>query len=187
MRQSDDDQRICVASISGAHGVHGLARLRVFTEDTWAVADYGPVTSEDGAHVFELTLKHEAKPGVLVADLGVEITREQVEALRGTKLYVARDALPDTEDEDEFYYSDLVGLEARTNAGDVWGRVQAVENFGAGELLDIRLEGSTKTVLVPFTRENVPDVKVKDGYVTAIPLKGLDGEGLDGPEADGDE
>lgn len=167
------DTRLCVGALAGAFGVKGLARIKSFTADPFAIAAYGPVETEDGTRQFDLRVSHEVKPGVLVADLQAGLNREEVEALKGVKLYVARDALPEPEDEDEFYLRDLIGLEARRADGSVLGSVLAVPDFGAGDLLDIRLEGSRKTVLIPFTRACVPVVKIGEGFVTVIPPPGL--------------
>jgi 16S rRNA processing protein RimM len=108
-----------------------------------------------------------AKGGVLVKAEGVE-TRDDAEALRGLRLYIPRDRLPEPEDEDEFYLSDLVGLEAVDAAGAPRGRVVAVQNFGAGDLVEVRGPDG-ETFYVPFTREAVPEVDVKGRRVVIAP------------------
>ena len=103
---------ICVARIGAAHGVRGAVKLWTFTEDPLAVKRYGPLTTKDGARQFEVTHAREAK-GHLVATLKGVATREDAERLNGIELYIARDKLPAT-DEDEYYHADLIGLAAVT-------------------------------------------------------------------------
>jgi 16S rRNA processing protein RimM len=158
---------VCVAQVATAHGVRGALRLRTFTEDPASVAAYGPLCDERGRELFSVRVIGAAKGGVLVKAEGVE-TRDDAEALRGLRLYIPRDRLPEPEDEDEFYMNDLVGLEAVDADGAVRGRVVAVQNFGAGELVEVRGPDG-ETFYVPFTREAVPEVDVKGGRVVIDP------------------
>ncbi len=111
---------ICVARIGAAHGVRGAVKLWTFTEDPLAVKAYGPLVTKDGARQFEVTHAREAK-GHLVATLKGIATREQAERLNGVELYIAREKLPATE-EDEYYHADLIGLAAVTPANEPLGR-----------------------------------------------------------------
>src|SRR5260221_12345714 len=122
--------RICVARIGAAHGVRGAVKLWTFTEDPLAVQAYGPLVTKDGARQFEVTSAREAK-GYLVATLKGIATREDAERLNGVELYVARDKLSAT-DEDEYYHADLIGLAAVNIADETLGRVIASHNFCAG-------------------------------------------------------
>jgi 16S rRNA processing protein RimM len=158
---------VCVAQVATAHGVRGALRLRTFTEDPASVAAYGPLLDEKGRELFSVRVIGAAKGGVLVKAEGVE-TRDDAEALRGLRLYIPRDRLPEPEDEDEFYLSDLVGLEAVDAAGAPRGRVVTVQNFGAGDLVEVRGPDG-ETFYVPFTREAVPEVDVKGGRVVIAP------------------
>ncbi|WP_441244363.1 ribosome maturation factor RimM [Tardiphaga sp. 768_D3_N2_1] len=154
--------QICVARIGAPHGVRGQVRLWTFTEDPFAVLDYGPLATKDGKRSFEVDNVREAK-GHLVATLKGVATREDAERLNGVELYVARDALPDTED-DEYYHADLIGLAAVNAAGDAIGRVVAIHNFGAGDIIEIApQEGAT--LLLPFTNAVVPTVDLAAGRV----------------------
>ena len=153
---------ICVARIGAAHGVRGAAKLWTFTEDPFAVKVYGPLSTKDGARHFELTSAREAKDHLVVTFNGVE-TREEVERLNGVELYVARDKLPATE-EDEYYHADLIGLAAVDAAHEPLGRVVAIHNFGAGDIIEIAPPGGT-TLLLPFTHAVVPSVDLKGGRV----------------------
>ena len=168
------DRRICIGQLAGAQGVHGLARIRSFTDDPYALGDYGPVETEDGAISFSITVQREAKPGLMIAEIDTGWTREELINRRGTKLFVSRDALPPADaDDDEFYIEDLIGLAAHLEDGSKLGDVTAVQNYGAGDLLDIRLEGSSQIIVIPFTKEAVPTVDLAAGHVTVIPPAGL--------------
>ena len=153
---------ICVARIGAAHGVRGAVKLWTFTEDPLAVKAYGPLVTKDGARQFEVTSAREAK-GHLVATLKGIATREEAERLNGIELYVAREKLPDT-DEDEYYHADLIGLAAVNAAGDPLGRVIAIHNFGAGDIIEIA-PPSGSTMLLPFTNAVVPTVDLAGGRV----------------------
>lgn len=149
--------RVCVGAIVGAHGVRGQIRVKSFTTDPADVAAYGPVESEDGSRRFKLKVMGEAK-GLIIVRLDGVADRDAAEALRGTKLYVPRASLPETE-EDEFLYSDLVGLTAEGVDGVVIGTVRGVADFGAGEVLDIGYAGGG-SFMVPFTKQAVPVVDI---------------------------
>jgi 16S rRNA processing protein RimM len=153
---------ICVARIGAAHGVRGAVKLWTFTEDPLAVKRYGPLMTKDGARQFEVTHAREAK-GHLVATLKDVATREDAERLNGIELYIARDKLPAT-DEDEYYHADLVGLAAVTPANEPIGRVVAIHNFGAGDIIEIAPPHGT-TMLLPFTNAVVPTVDLAGGRV----------------------
>lgn len=169
--------RVCVGAFAGAHGVHGLVRLKSFTERPDDIFAYGPLTDEAGERVFRLEPAGEGKEGFLVRIEGVA-DREAAEALKGVRLYVDRAALPEPGD-DEFYYTDLVGLAAERTDGSPLGTVIAVQDFGAVPLLEIRI--GREAILVPFTREAVPVVDIPAGRVVVEPPPGLlHGETEDG-------
>jgi 16S rRNA processing protein RimM len=153
---------ICVARIGAAHGVRGAVKLWTFTEDPLAVKRYGPLLTKDGARQFEVTHAREAK-GHLVATFKGVATREDAERLNGIELYVARDKLPAT-DENEYYHADLIGLAAVTAANEPLGRVLAIHNFGAGDIIEIAPSHGT-TMLLPFTNAVVPTVDLAGGRV----------------------
>ena len=153
---------ICVARIGAAHGVRGAVKLWTFTEDPLAVKQYGPLMTKDGARQFEVTHVREAKDH-LVATLKGIATREDAERLNGLELYVARDKLPET-DEGEYYHADLIGLAAVSAAGEPLGRVIAIHNFGAGDIIEIAPPQGA-TMLLPFTNAVVPTVDLANGRV----------------------
>jgi 16S rRNA processing protein RimM len=153
---------ICVARIGAAHGVRGAVKLWTFTEDPLAVKRYGPLVTRDGARSFEVATAREAK-GHLVATLKGVATREEAERLNGLELYIARDKLPEP-DPDEYYHADLIGLAAVNAADEPLGRVIAIHNFGAGDIIEIAPPHGA-TLLLPFTHAVVPTVDLKGGRV----------------------
>jgi 16S rRNA processing protein RimM len=163
--------RVLLGEIGRPQGLQGEVRIRSFTAEPAAIANYGPLEDETGMLVFEIeSLRVTAK--ALTARLkGVE-SRDQAEALTGTKLFVPRSRLPERE-EDEWYHSDLIGLAALAPDGATIGTVIAVHNFGAGDLLEIGPPGGGATVLMPFTRETVPEVDVEGGWLRIAPPEGL--------------
>jgi 16S rRNA processing protein RimM len=165
--------QICVARIGAAHGVRGAVKLWTFTEDALAVQRYGPLLTKDGTRQFEVTHAREAN-GHLVATLKGVATREEAERLNGIELYVAREKLPAT-DEDEYYHADLIGLAAVTTADEPLGRVLAIHNFGAGDIIEIAPPHGP-TMLLPFTNAVVPSVDLAAGQVVVELPKEIEGE-----------
>lgn len=157
---------IQVGRVAGAFGVRGEVRITSFTADPVALVDYRDLKREDGSAGLTLTSGRAVKGGVIVRAREVE-TREQAEALRGLKLYIPRDRLPEPE-EDEFYVTDLIGLAVETAEGDALGRVKSVQDFGAGDLLEIAPAEGGATWYLPFTREAVPEVRIAEGVVVAV-------------------
>jgi 16S rRNA processing protein RimM len=152
-------QRICVAQIGAPHGVRGEVKLWPFTQDPEAVRDYGPLETEDGATRFEIEALRPAKDHLVVRLKGVN-DRNAAERLTNTKLFVARERLPETAADDEFYHADLIGLAVVDGEGKALGSVSAIHNFGAGDLVEVKpVEGNT-TVLIPFTDAAVPVVDI---------------------------
>jgi 16S rRNA processing protein RimM len=154
--------QICIARIGAAHGVRGAVKLWTFTEDPFAVKAYGPLLTKDGARAFEVATAREAK-GHLVATLKGIATREEAERLNGIELYIAREKLPAT-DQNEYYHADLIGLAAVNAADEPLGRVLAIHNFGAGDIIEIAPPQGA-TLLLPFTNAVVPTVDLAGGRV----------------------
>jgi len=176
------DARVCVGVITGAHGLQGLVRVRPFTDVAEDVGAYGPVQSEDGTRNFVLDVRNRTGKGqILVAIEGVG-DRDAAEALKGENLYVSRDRLPST-GEDEFYHADLIGLDVVTTDGQAIGTVRALHDFGAGEMLEI-LDAGGRLGTVMFTRAAVPDIDLAARRVTvdgpAVLWPGRDPDPSDG-------
>lgn len=160
------DNPVLMAVIGAAHGIKGELRVKSFTGDPMALADYGPLFTKDGRK-FAIA---DIRPGgnvVVVRFKGVN-DRNTAEALTNTELFVDRSMLPDDGDQDEFYHADLVGLKVRDDTGAEVGRVTAVQNFGGGDILEIALDGRHE-VLVPFTAAAVPEVAIAGGYISIDP------------------
>ena len=162
---------ICVAVIAGAFGVKGEVRLKSFTADPLAIGEYAPLVTEDGSRSFDVALEGQLANGLLVRLSGVA-SKEEADALKGVKLFVSRDRLPSLPD-DEYYHADLMGLDVLDSGGTVLGRVKAVLNHGAGDILEVQVPGSSETVLLPFTMEAVPTVDLGAGRIIADPPEGL--------------
>ena len=154
--------QICVARIGAAHGVRGAVKLWTFTEDPFAVKQYGPLATKDGTRRFEVAEARQARDHLVATFKGVA-TREEAERLNGIELYVARDQLPATDD-GEYYHADLIGLAAVTATGEPIGRVLAIHNFGAGDIIEIAPPHGV-TLLLPFTDAVVPTVDIPGGRV----------------------
>jgi len=168
MADSGDD-RICVGAIAGAFGVRGEARVKSFCAESDAIAGYGPLTTEDGARQFTLSITRAVKGGFAARLTGVT-TREAAEALKGTRLYAPREKLPALPD-DEFYHADLIGLSVLDTGGAEIGRVRAIHDYGAGDMLEVTVPGGGM-VLIPFTRATVPTVDLTAGRIVADPPEG---------------
>jgi len=163
--------RVCVGAIAGAFGVRGEVRLKSFCAEAEDIAAYGPLTSEDGSRSFTVTLTRGVASGFAARLTGIA-TKEEADALRGTRLYAPRAALPGLPD-DEYYHADLIGLTALDTGGATLGKVAAVLNHGAGDILELTGAGIKGSVLVPFTRAVVPTVDLASGRVIIDPPEGL--------------
>jgi 16S rRNA processing protein RimM len=163
--------KICVAKIGAAHGTAGEVKLWSFTADPAAVKDYGPLESEDGAARFTIEALRPGKDH-LVARLSGVRDRNAAERLTNLHLYVPRERLPEPQAE-EFYHADLIGLAAEGLDGNAIGTVVAIHDFGAGDLLELRVEGQSSTVLIPFNTTTVPVVDVSGGRIVIDPPQGL--------------
>lgn len=159
------EQRILLGEITGAHGIRGEAIVRTFTGEPEAIADYGPLTDAAGNQPLKLKVVRVTAKGVITRISGIS-DRNGAEALKGRMLYVARASLPAIEEEDDFYHADLIGLQARDPGGALLGEVIAVQNYGAGDLLEIRRGGSRRSELVAFTKAFVPVVDLAARCVT---------------------
>ncbi len=162
MNENRTEQLICIAAIAGAFGVKGEVKIKSFTEVPKACLTYGPLMDESGKIILTPIRSRSVKK--FLAVMCKEVTsREQAESLKSTKLYVERSAFP-VPDEDEYYYSDLIGLDVVLEDGTPKGKVKAVHDFGGGDLLEIKTPGE-KDWYHPFTKEAVPIVDISGGRV----------------------
>ena len=163
-------ERVCVGAIGGAFGVRGEVRLKSFCAVPEDIASYGPLLGEDGQR-FEVRITGQIANGYS-ARLSAISTKEAADALRGLRLYAPREALPSLPD-DEFYHADLIGLEVVDTGGAPLGRVKAVLNHGAGDILELHRPGAAGTLLLPFTKAAVPTVDLTARRIVADPPEGL--------------
>lgn len=159
------DGLTCVGAIAGGFGVSGEVRLKSFCADPAAIADYGPLLSENGRSFGVRLLR--PIPGAFAARLTGVSTREAAEALKGTRLFAPRNRLPPLP-EDEYYHADLVGLQVVDTGGALLGTVRAVLDHGAGDILEVIRPGKPE-LLLPFTRAVVPTIDLASRRIVADP------------------
>lgn len=152
---------ICVGAIAGAFGVTGEVRLKSFCSEPTDIAAYGPLLSEDGRREFHITLTRPVSGGLGARIAGVS-SKDAADALRGTSLYLAREKLPHLPD-NEFYHADLIGLAAYDVGGVLIGKVSAIHNHGAGDILEISPIRHKSALLLPFTLAIVPNIDIAAG------------------------
>jgi 16S rRNA processing protein RimM len=158
---------VLLAVVIGAQGLKGEVKAKVFTAEPQSLAAYGPLHDRKGRK-FEITALRPTKDAEAVIAFAGITDRNTAEALKGTELFVMRDALPEA-DEEEFYHADLIGLEAQDSEGRVLGKVAAIHNYGAGDVIEIARDDGD-SVLLAFTRETVPVIDIPGGRVKiAVP------------------
>ncbi len=171
---TDMTPRILVGRFGAAHGVRGEIRIKSYTADPMALAKYAGLSDKSGSRAFVFESARPVKDDIIVARMKGVNDRSVAEALTNMEIYIARDALPPP-DEEEFYVADLIGMRAQRADGAPFGVISNVLNFGAGDILDIALEGGGSK-LVPFTRACAPHVDVKGRCVTVEPPEEIEGE-----------
>ncbi len=184
MSPSPSANLILVGRVAGAFGVRGEVKITTYTEDPKSLAGFKALMRQDGSLALSIVSARVAKEGLVTRCKGIE-TKDAADALRGLRLYVPRESLPEP-DENEFYLTDLVGLPVR-HIGDnaLLGSVKSVQNFGAGDLLEIQPALGGQTWFLPFTREAVPEVKIAERLILADP-PALVGE-PEGPSEEADD
>lgn len=165
------DEKICVGVIGGAYGVRGELRIKSFCSIPEEIENYSPLANEDGSRMLHLALVRPIKNGFVARIVEIS-TKEEADALKGTQLFATRDQLPSLPD-DEYYHTDLIGLEVLDSGGTLLGQVKTVVDHGAGDLLEVQRPGSSETVLLPFTMAAVPTVDLAARRIIADPPIGL--------------
>ncbi len=158
--------RVLLGRIAGAHGIRGEVLINTYTGVPEDIGGYGPLSDAAGKRSFEIKIVRVTPKGVVALIAGA-VDRTAAEALKGVELFVARNRLPAVV-EGEFYHADLIGLAAVDPAGETIGEIVAVQNYGAGDLLEIRLAGSAKTELVPFTEAVVPQIDIAEKRAVVV-------------------
>jgi 16S rRNA processing protein RimM len=164
-------RRVCIAKIGAAHGVRGEVRLHAFTRDPLAVGSYGLLEDEKGERSFRILSLRPANDHLVARFDGIS-DRDAARALANISLYVPRERLPEPE-ADNFYHTDLVGLGVKTREGRALGTVMAVQDFGAGAILEIAPEAGGESVMLPFSEAFVPEIDIAAGFLVADPPAGL--------------
>jgi len=160
------DKQICVGTVTGPHGLKGDVKIKSFTENPRDVAAFGPVTNKSGKQTFNVSVISANQKG-LVAELSGVRGREAAEAIRGLDLYIPRDLLPEL-DKSEFYYSDLIGLRVEDINGEVVGVVILIDNYGAGEIMEVNLKDG-RMEMFQMSQEVVPEIDLKNGRIVVNP------------------
>jgi 16S rRNA processing protein RimM len=168
---ASDDRPVILGRIVAAHGIRGEVVLQSFTAEPQAIASYGPLDVVGSRRRVVIEALRPAKAGFIARLDGIG-DRNAAEALKGAELAVARARLPAAA-ADEVYHADLIGLAVRLKGGATIGRVRGVENYGAGDLLAVRLEPSGREVLLPFSRASVPEIDLAGGALVVDPPQGL--------------
>ena len=161
---------ICVGLITGAHGIKGDVKVKSFTEEPENLGKFGILTDKTGKKNFDIKVKHRTKEHLIVQFTSIN-DRNEAEALKGQNLFIFDSALPPTNDE-EFYYAQLIGLKVQKMNGNEFGVVAGVQNFGAGDILEI-LSSNQEEFFIPFTKESVPIIDINDGFIAINPPEGL--------------
>jgi|SRR5262245_51426535 len=167
MRSGSPTDKICVARIGAAHGVRGEVKLWSFTQEPDAVASYGPLETRDGTRRFEIEALRPAKDHFVVRIAGIA-SRDAAEELRNLELFVPRERLPDIEEADTYYHTDLVGLDVVTPDGAQVGTVRALHNFGAGDIIEIMPLGSGEPLMLPFNETTVPKIDLRAKQIVIV-------------------
>lgn len=183
-RVANLDNPVQLAVIGAAHGIKGEVRVKTYTGDPLDLGSYGLLYDTAGKS-YEILSIRPSKTVVVVRFAGVD-DRYSAEALNGIELYVDHGQLPQDLDEDEFYYTDLIGLDVRDADGNAYGTVSSVFNFGGGDVLEIK-ESAKKPVLIPFTQISVPKIVMAEKYIVIDPLAaGLVDDGATAADEEGD-
>ena len=165
--------QVLVGVIVGAHGIKGEVKLKSFTSEPLSVGRFGPLQSSSGQS-FEIVKLKAAKDDFIAGLKGIA-DRNEAETLKGIELFVSREKLPKLK-EHETYAHDLMGLDVLLDDGSRLGKLVGMPNYGAGDLLEVAVEGSAETILIPFTSSFVPQddfssdkitVNLPEGYLDA--------------------
>lgn len=157
-----EKNKVCLGAIVGVHGIRGEVKIKCFCDEEKHLTAYGALSNEQGDKTLNIKIVGHSKDLLRAKIKGVE-DRNTAETFVGMGLYIERDKLPKLDDE-EFYHTDLIGLEARNLEGETVGKVNALYNFGAGDILEVKTnEGALE--MLPFNKDFVPTINIKDGYI----------------------
>lgn len=164
-RHSKKAELVAVGVITGAQGIRGQVRIRSFTDNPHDITSYGVLVNKDGTKRFDIRIDSESKHGLVASVKGVT-DRNQAELMKGQQLFIDKSKLPEASDE-EYYYSDLIGLPLKNAAGEMVGKITSMYNFGAGDVAEVHVASTGKRELFPFTKKSFPEIHLAQGYVLA--------------------
>lgn len=160
----DSNETVCIATITSAHGIRGLVKIKTHTEHSSDIESFTTIySSRDNLPVDVKIIS--AKEGMIIAQVSGVESRNDAEALRGVDLYIARSELPKAPD-NEYYYSDLVGLKVMTSDGTIIGTVVSISNYGAGDVIEIQDAKTDRTAYYPFSKSFIETVDLKSGVIS---------------------
>jgi len=157
---------VCVAKVASPHGVRGAVKLKAYTADPASLADYSPLYNKNGSKEFRIRILSTKNEMVTVKIEGIE-SRDEVAKLTNTELYADKNLFEELE-EDEFYYSDLIGMEVFTVDGKKFGVIINIDDYGSGDVVEISLESGSHEMF-PFDKKTFPEVSIKENRVIIIP------------------
>lgn len=158
------EKRICIGKIVAAHGIRGEVKVQPRMTQAESMSKLGELENLDASKRFSIKVTGKISTNIRVKIKGVD-TRNDAEALIGTELYVSRDKLPELEEE-EYYLQDLIGLKVCLKTSDnVIGKVAQFCNYGAGDIIELKLDGQKETEMLPFTKQYVPEINISEGYI----------------------
>lgn len=172
-------RHVLLGRIGAAHGIKGELRIQSFCANPLDIATYGPLMTSREGLTLEIVSARVQKDRIVARIKGVS-DRNAAEALNGVELFVAREKLPPEDDPEDFYYADLIGLSVRDPDGREIGKVKALDDYGAGDVVEIALSNGA-SALYAFSRDNFPTIAVQDGYLVLDPPVESEVRGEDGP------
>lgn len=164
MNQNSDNQSICIGRITSAHGVRGLVKIKIYTDSPQDIGNFSYVYSSLGKEPVKIQYLS-SKGDLIIARIEGVNDRNEAEKLHGVELYIERSELPDTKS-DEFYYADLVGMEALYSDGLSIGFVTNIMNYGAGDIIEVQDPATNRTIYYPFNKEFIQTVDLKSRTIS---------------------
>lgn len=165
------DELVKIAMITAPHGIKGQVKIHFHGDDPALLSHSGGVVGDKISKRLHIAVKQETSKGLICSIQGCE-SRNEAEKLAKTDLYIERSKFPvPSEDEETFYITDMIGLQVRDEDDELIGNIEMVDNFGAGDLLSIKMKNG-KSFYLPFTKDNVKKVDLSKGNVFISPPEG---------------
>lgn len=158
-----NDNLICLGIITSPHGIKGAVKIKTFTEKPENISLYDELTS--GNENYKISSVFVIGDDLVIATISGVNSRNEAELLRNKKLYIERNKLPQLNDQDEFYQNDLINMEVRLENNELYGYVKSIHNFGSGDILEILVISTKKSIMLSFTKEIFPHINIKERYI----------------------